>query len=169
MRLSLPAINPAITIAGFILFDLFIVSVFVQHVRTKAVTSHFFTSLFVFINLPLIHFAPRLLIDFKNRKWLTYFCILLCIFFCFSHLIALFSVAWIFLLYKFTRFLENYFMFLSDEWPTLETLYFIICIGSTPTLLYFDFFLYFDLLLNYLCCFIYLVQLNTYFHCSSQC
>ena len=34
--------------------------------------------------------------------------------------------------------------------------------------LYFDFFLYFDLLLNYLR-FIYLVQLNTCFHCSSQC
>ena len=38
--------------------------------RTKALTSHLFTSLFMFIHLPLIHFAPppRLLIDFKNRK-----------------------------------------------------------------------------------------------------
>ena len=33
-----------------------------------------FTLLFMFIHLPLIHFAPppRLLIDFKNRKWLLH-------------------------------------------------------------------------------------------------
>ena len=63
----------------FLLFDPFIVFVFVQHGRTKSVTSHRFTPLFMFIHLPLIHFAPppRLLIDFKNGKWLTYFCILL--------------------------------------------------------------------------------------------
>ena len=44
-------------------------------------TSYLFTPLFMFIHLPLIHFAPppRLLIDFKNSKWLTFFCILLCI------------------------------------------------------------------------------------------
>ena len=44
----------------------------------------------MFIHLPLIYFAPppRLLIDFKNSKWLTYFCILLCICYCFSHLIG---------------------------------------------------------------------------------
>ena len=55
----------------FLLFDPFIVSVFVQHVRTKAVTSHLFTPLFMFIHLPLIHFEPppRLL----KSKWLTYF------------------------------------------------------------------------------------------------
>ena len=54
----------------FRLFDSFIVSVFVQHERTKAVKSHLFTPLFMFIHLPLIHFAPppRLLIDFKNSK-----------------------------------------------------------------------------------------------------
>ena len=41
----------------------------------------FFTPLFMFIRLLLIHFAPPplLLIDSKNSKWLTYFCILLCI------------------------------------------------------------------------------------------
>ena len=54
----------------FLLFDPFIVSVFVQHVWTKAVTSHLFTPLFMFIHLPLIHFVPppRLLIDFKNSS-----------------------------------------------------------------------------------------------------
>ena len=69
-------------------------------VRTNAVTSHLFTLLFMFIQLPLIHFAPppRLLIDFKNSKWLTYFCILLallCVCYCFSHLIGLLSVTWL--------------------------------------------------------------------------
>ena len=59
----------------FLLFDPFIVSIFVQHVRTKVVTSHLFTPLFMFIHLPLIYFAPppRLLIDFKNSKWLDLF------------------------------------------------------------------------------------------------
>ena len=71
----------------FLLFDPFIVSIFVPHVWIKAVTSHLFTPLFMFIHLPLIHFSPppRLLIDFKNSKWLTYFCILLCSCYCFSH------------------------------------------------------------------------------------
>ena len=31
---------------------------------------------------------------------------------------------------------------LSDEGPTLETLDYIICIGSTPTILYFDLYMY---------------------------
>ena len=49
----------------FLLFDRFIAFVFVQHVRTKAVTSHLFTPLFMFVHLPLIHLAPppRLLHD----------------------------------------------------------------------------------------------------------
>ena len=34
------------------------------------------------------------------------------------------------------------FLFLSDEGPTLETLYFTVRIGSTPTFLYFDLYLY---------------------------
>ena len=74
--------------------DPFIVSVFVQHGRTKAVTSHLFTPLFMFIHLPLIHFAPppRSLIDFKNSKWLTYFCILLCII---MHLLLFLSPDWL--------------------------------------------------------------------------
>ena len=73
-----------------LLFDPFIVSRFFQHGQTKAVTSHLFTSLFMFIHLPLIHFTPppRLLIDFQNSKWLTYFCILYIIMhlYCFSFL-----------------------------------------------------------------------------------
>ena len=48
---------------------------------------------------------PCLLIDFKNSKWFITFA-LLCICYCFSHLIGLFSVTWLFFLYyKFTRFL----------------------------------------------------------------
>ena len=58
-----------------------------------------------------------------------------------SHLIGLFSFTWISLLYKFTRFFV-YFRFLSDEGPMLETLDYTIRIGSTPTILYFDFYLY---------------------------
>ena len=133
----------------FVLFDPFIVSVFVQHGRTKAVTSHLFIQLFMFIHLPLIHLAPppRLLIDFKS----TYFCILLCICYCFSHLISLLSVRWLSLLYKFTRFLKFIFCFLSDEGPMLETLDYTTCIGSTPTFLYFDLYLYSAYAAHYIC------------------
>ena len=55
---------------SFIWSHLFLVSVFVQQGWTKALTSHLFTPLFMFIHLPLIYFAPppRLLIDFKNSK-----------------------------------------------------------------------------------------------------
>ena len=80
---------------------------------------------------------PRLLIGFKTSKWLTYFCFLLYICYCFSHLIGLLSVTWLSLLYKFTRFFI-YFLFLSDEGPMLETLDNTIRIGSTPTILYFE-------------------------------
>ena len=108
-----PFMIPTGSTNDFLLSDPFIVSVFVQHVRTKAVTSHLFTPLLTFIHLPLIHFAlpPRLLIDFKNSKWVTYFGILLCICYCFSHLIGLLSVTWLSLIYKFTRCF--YFFFVS--------------------------------------------------------
>ena len=43
--------------------------------------------------------------------------------------------------YKFIWFFI-YFLFLSDEWPMLETLDHTIRIGSTPTFLYFDLYLY---------------------------
>ena len=46
-----------------------------------------------------------------------------------------------YLSYKFTRFLI-YFLFLSDEGPTLEALNFTIRIGSTPTFSYFDLYFY---------------------------
>ena len=81
---------------------------------------------------------PRLLIDFKNSKWLTYFCILLCICYCFSHLIGLLSVMWLSLLYEFNLFRFIYFLFLSDEGPMLETLDYTIRIGCRLTFLYFD-------------------------------
>ena len=63
-------IHPTGSTDNFLLFDPFIISVFVQHGWTKVVTSHLFTPLFMFIHLSLIHCAPpsRLLIDFKNSK-----------------------------------------------------------------------------------------------------
>ena len=69
--LKLEPFNPTGSTNYFLLSDPFIVSIFLQHVRTKVVTSHLFTLvLFMFIHLPLIHFAPppRLLIDLKNSK-----------------------------------------------------------------------------------------------------
>ena len=59
--------------------------------RRKLGSNTFFTQALTHLSLPLIHFMPppRLLIDFKNSKWLTYFWILLCICYCFSHLIGL--------------------------------------------------------------------------------
>ena len=65
--------------------------------------------------------VPRLLINFKIRKimtYSTYFCIFLCIiyalfWYCFFHLIGLFYVTWLFIFYKFTLFW--FILFLSDE------------------------------------------------------
>ena len=91
----------------FLFFYPFIVSVFVQQGRTKAVTSHIFTPLFMFIHL-FLHL-------------IMHYYALLCICYCFSHLIILLSVTWLSLLYKFTRFFI-YFLFLSDEGPMLEML-----------------------------------------------
>ena len=115
--------------------------------RTKTLTSHLFTPLFMFIHLPLIHFAPppRSLIDFKNSKW-PIFCILLCIC-CFSHLIGLLSVTWLSLLYKFTRFFI-YFLFLSDEAPMLETLDYILSILAVQRPFYIIFEKYFQPVLS---------------------
>ena len=124
------------TTNGFLLFDPFIVSVFVQRVRTKAVTSHLFTPFSPFHHLPLIHFAPplRLLIDFKNSKKLTYFCILLCIN---MHLILFLSPDWLIFCHMIISLIKNSLGFLSpsDEGPTLETLDFTIRIASIPTFL----------------------------------
>ena len=93
-------------------------------------TSHSFTSRLRLVSWWTLKIGNDLLI-FASYA-------LLCIFYCFSHLIGLFSVtwSWLFLLYKFTRFFI-YFLFLSDEGPTPETLDFTIRIGSTPTFLYF--------------------------------
>ena len=55
--------------------------------------------------------------------------------------LALLSVTWLSLLYKFTRF-SIYFLFLSDDGSMLETLDYTIRIGSTPTFLYFDLYLF---------------------------
>ena len=92
--------------------------------------------MFMFIHLPLIHFAPppRLLIDLPilasyyafvivSLTWLAYF------------------LSRDYLSYKFTRF-SIYFLFPSDEGPMLETLDYTFRIGSTPTFLYFDLYLH---------------------------
>ena len=63
--------------------------------RWEALTSYLFTPLFMFLDLSLIHFAPppRILIHFKKiANDFNYFCILLCICYCFSDLIGLLSV-----------------------------------------------------------------------------
>ena len=69
-RIKLEPFIPMGSKIDFLLFDPFIVSGFFQQGQTKAVTSHLFTSLSMFILRPLIHFTPPpcLLIDFKNSK-----------------------------------------------------------------------------------------------------
>ena len=95
-------------------------------------TSHLFTSRLRLVDWSTLKIANDLF---------TYFCILLRICYCFSHLIVLLSVTWLSRLYKFPRFFV-YFLFLSDEGPMLETLNYTIRIGSTPTFLSFDLYLY---------------------------
>ena len=62
------------------------------------------------------------------------------------HLLSFLSPDWLTFCHvivscKFTRFFI-YFLFLSDEEPRVETLDYTIRIGSTPTFLYFDLYLY---------------------------
>ena len=52
-------------------------------------------------------------------------------------------------------FFKIYFLFLSDEGPTLETLHYTIRIGSTPTFLYFDLYLYSAYAAHYVCIWFY--------------
>ena len=121
--LKLEPFIPTNSTNDFILFDPFIVSVLVsckdgqkQWLLTFSLhclcssTSHLFTS---------IEPPARLLIDFKNSKWLTVpilasYYALLCICYCFSDLIGLLSVTWLSLLYKFTRFF--YYLFSVSLW-----------------------------------------------------
>ena len=75
-------------------------------------TSHLFTS-----RLRLVYSST---LNIGN----DYFCVFLCIInicYCFSHMLVLFSVTWLALLHKFTRFF-TYFLSLSDKKPMLETL-----------------------------------------------
>ena len=55
-------------------------------------------------------------------------------------------------------------MFLSDEGPMLETLDYTIRIGSTPTILYFDLYLYSAYAAHY----VYLVYIYIYISIESQ-
>ena len=65
------------------------------------------------------------------------------------HLLLFLSPDWLtfchVIIYKFTRF----FLFVSDEGTMLETLDYTIRIGSTPTFLYFDLYLYFAYAAHY--------------------
>ena len=114
---------------------------------TEAVTSHLFIPLFIFIHLPLIHFVPppRLLIDFKNSKWLTYFCILLYII---MHLLLFLSPDWLtfchMIISPFTIHLFFY-LFSVSLWRRANARNFRLYYPYwqyTPTFLYFDFYLY---------------------------
>ena len=57
--------------------------------------------------------------------------------------------------YIYTLYIYIYW-FLSDEGPMLETLDHTICIGSTPTFLYFDLYLYFAYAAHYVYIYIYI-------------
>ena len=66
--------------------------------------SPFHSIVYMFIHLPLIHFAPPRLVYWSALKiandlpiFVSYYA-LLCICYCFSHLIGLFSVTWLFLI-----------------------------------------------------------------------
>ena len=87
-------------------------------------------------------FHPPPTYSLRASASLTYFCILLRLC-CFSHLIGLLSVTWLSLLYKFNRFFYLFFCFslTKGQWRA-KTLDYTICIGSTPTFLYFDLYLY---------------------------
>ena len=104
--------------------------------------SHCFPShfLLMLIHHPVIHFAPppRLLVDFKNRKLLTYFgsyYALFCICYCFSHVIGL-----------------------------LEMLDCNIRIGSAPIFISFDLYLY-SPTQDWVCIYIYNFVYLLYFCC----
>ena len=74
------------------------------------------------MHLPLIRFGLRFVhwSTLKAANDLPIFAAYYAFFIVSLTMIGLFSVTWLFLLYKFTRFLI-YFLFLSDEGPTLET------------------------------------------------
>ena len=120
----------------------FIVSVFVQQGRTKAVTSHLFTPLFMFIHLPRLYSASHLRIVYWSQ--MTYLFLHLIIVHHYAFVIV--SLIWLayFLSHDYFSYINSLgFLFifgfsLHDEGPTLETLDFTIRIGSTPTFLYFD-------------------------------
>ena len=115
-------------------------NIYIYSKKAVRLTSHLFTPVFMFIHLKLILLVYWLTSNITGNClpiFVSYY-ISLCICYCFSHLIDLFSVTWLSLLYKFTQLLI-YFPFLSEEGPTLEILDFTIRIGpigSTPTFLY---------------------------------
>ena len=80
-----------------------------------------------------------------------------CICYCFSRVIGLLSATYLSLLYKFTRFFI-YILLLCDEGPMLEMLDYTIRIGSTPTLLYFDLYIYSVYAAHYVYIYIYIIK-----------
>ena len=104
----------------------FIVSVFVQQGRTKALTSH----------LSLHCLCSSTSHSFISRLRLVYWSTLKI-----ANDLPIFASYYAFGLYLFTRFFI-YFLFLSDEGPMLETLDHTISIGSTPTFFHIYIYIY---------------------------
>ena len=133
--------------------------IIVPYERIKAATSYLSTPLLVSIPLPLIHFDRKLRLllvywsTFKIGNYLpifSFYYALLCICYCFSHLIDLFPVTWLFFLYKTTRF---FYLFSASRWrkandPAVYTNFFRfvsdlhVCLHSALRLIFYDDFLF---------------------------
>ena len=129
--------------------------IIVPYERIKAATSYLSTPLLVSIPLPLIHFDRKLRLllvywsTFKIGNYLpifSFYYALLCICYCFSHLIDLFPVTWLFFLYKTTRF---FYLFSASRWrkandPAVYTNFFRfvsdlhVCLHSALRLIFYD-------------------------------
>ena len=120
-----------------LLGDGIVFAVFVQHVRTKAVASHLFTPLLKFIHLHLVY---RSTLKITNTSLFLHLIM---------HLLLFLSPDWlilcrIILSLNCINSVGFFYLFSVSHWqrPTLETLDYTIRIGSTPTFLFFDFYLH---------------------------
>ena len=126
--------------------------VLVKHERINFECNSFSTILW---NFPIYKFMQVYIWQkIKKAGWIykrnnhvtdknIYFCILLCILLCicywFSHLIGLFSVTWLFLLYKFTRFLN---LFSVSLWRRANARHILYYPYRQYTFSYFDLYLF---------------------------
>ena len=130
-------------------FNLHIVTVSVHHMLTNGITSQLYSPLFIFIHLPLIHFAPALFIDSFKKIATTYIFVHHIIMHHYAYVIlSLTRLAYI-LSYDYLSYTNSlgllllfyYFLFFSDQGSKSETLDFTNRIGSTRTFFFF-FYLY---------------------------